>query len=134
MKVAFELILRFNVAKYWDDPTTFRPDRFMKSDWNKDAFLPFSAGPRACLGRKCVEYFISISTQSTDRMRCLKHRFAEMEGVVVITMLVSLYKITVKEEPQFANESFDMKKKRLFKSTRLLTLTCVIPTELYVSY
>ncbi|XP_006455980.1 hypothetical protein AGABI2DRAFT_145954 [Agaricus bisporus var. bisporus H97] len=103
--------LHYN-PKYWDDPSTFRPDRFMKSDWNKDAVLPFSADARACLGRK----------------------FAEMEGVAVITMLVFLYNITVKEEPQFTNESFDVKKKRLLKSTRLLTLTCVIPNESYASY
>ena len=44
-------------------------------------------------------------------------------------MLISQYKITVKEEPQFANESFEMRKERLFKSTRLLTLTYVIPAE-----
>ncbi|XP_006455974.1 hypothetical protein AGABI2DRAFT_121882 [Agaricus bisporus var. bisporus H97] len=90
-----------NNPKYWDDPSTFKPDRFMKPDWNRDAFLPFSGGPRACLGR----------------------RFAETESVVVISMLISQYKITVKEEPQFANESFEMRKERLFKSTRLLTLT-----------
>jgi cytochrome P450 len=40
-----------NVAKYWDDPEEFRPERFL-GDYNRDAFLPFAAGPRACLGRR----------------------------------------------------------------------------------
>jgi hypothetical protein len=42
----------WNLAKYWENPHSFNPDRFLKPDWNKDAFLPFSAGARACLGRK----------------------------------------------------------------------------------
>ena len=38
-------------AKYWHDPHTFNPDRFL-GDWNRDAFLPFSAGARSCIGRR----------------------------------------------------------------------------------
>jgi cytochrome P450 len=33
----------FFPARYWDDPHTFKPSRFLK-DWSRDAFLPFSAG------------------------------------------------------------------------------------------
>ena len=39
------------LARYWEDPHSFKPDRFLK-DWPRDAFLSFSAGARACLGRK----------------------------------------------------------------------------------
>jgi hypothetical protein len=38
-------------AKYWRDPKVFNPDRFL-GDWNRDAFLPFSAGARSCIGRR----------------------------------------------------------------------------------
>ena len=31
------------LARYWKDPNTFKPERFLE-DWPKDAFLPFSAG------------------------------------------------------------------------------------------
>ncbi|OJA08387.1 hypothetical protein AZE42_00972 [Rhizopogon vesiculosus] len=34
--------LHYN-PKYWEDPYTFKPERFL-GDWNRDAFLPFSAG------------------------------------------------------------------------------------------
>jgi len=40
-------------AKYWPDPYEFRPGRFLE-DYNKDAFMAFSAGPRGCIGRRYV--------------------------------------------------------------------------------
>ena len=53
------------------------------------------------------------------------NRFAETEGIAVLAMLVSQYKITIKEEPKFASETFEERKSRVL-STRLgLTLTYV---------
>lgn len=37
-------------ARYWEDPFSFKPERFL-GEWNKDAFIPFSGGARACIGR-----------------------------------------------------------------------------------
>jgi hypothetical protein len=34
-------------------------------------------------------------------------RFFETEGIAIMTMLVSRYKIEVKEEPEFAGETFE---------------------------
>lgn len=67
-------IVFFLVARYWKDPHSFNPERFL-GDWPKDAFLPFSTGecwqgrlysmyrsvnhsigPRSCLGRKWVAF------------------------------------------------------------------------------
>lgn len=90
------------VAKYWDDPHRFNPSRFL-GDWPRDAFLPFSGGVRSCLGR----------------------RFAELETIVAITMLLQRYKITVKEEPEFAGETFEQKKARVMKAKPGITLTSV---------
>ncbi|KAF8895529.1 cytochrome P450 [Infundibulicybe gibba] len=81
--------LHYN-PRYWEDPHAFRPSRFL-GDWLRDAFMPFSAGARACLGR----------------------RFFETEGVAALTMFVSKYKISVKEEPQFENETFEARKERI---------------------
>ncbi|KAF8070554.1 cytochrome P450 [Lyophyllum atratum] len=91
--------LHYN-PRYWDDPHSFKPSRFL-GEWPRDAFLPFSAGARACLGRK----------------------FFETEGIAILTMLVSRYKIEVKEEPQFAAETFEQKKARILASRPGLTLT-----------
>ena len=43
--------------KYFDDPDSFKPERFLdgKKDTVKYAFLPFGEGPRACLGMIIVD-------------------------------------------------------------------------------
>ncbi|KAJ3514323.1 hypothetical protein NLJ89_g2441 [Agrocybe chaxingu] len=91
--------LHYN-PRYWEDPHAFKPERFLK-DWPRDAFVPFSAGARACIGRK----------------------FFETEGIAILTMLVSRYKITVKEEPQFAGETFEERKARVLANRAGLTVT-----------
>ncbi|KAF8811212.1 cytochrome P450 [Phlegmacium glaucopus] len=88
--------------RYWKDPHTFNPSRFL-TDWPRDAFLPFSSGARACIGRK----------------------FAETEGTASLTMLISQFKITIKEEPQFAAETFEQRKTRVLSARPGLTLTPV---------
>ncbi|KZP15280.1 cytochrome P450 [Athelia psychrophila] len=93
--------LHYN-PRYWKDPHAFKPERFMR-DWPREAFLPFSAGARACLGRK----------------------FFETEGIIILTMMVSRYKIDVMDEPQFSGESFEQKKARVLKSHSGLTQTPV---------
>ncbi|THU83303.1 cytochrome P450 [Dendrothele bispora CBS 962.96] len=86
-----------NNPRYWKDPQDFRPERFLE-EWPRDAFAPFSV---SCIGRK----------------------FFETEGIAILTMLVSKYKIEVKEEPQYANETFEERKARIFQTSPGLTLT-----------
>ena len=40
------------IAKYWENPHEFDPSRFLKPDWPRDAFMPFSGGARSCIGRR----------------------------------------------------------------------------------
>ncbi|KAK0466747.1 cytochrome P450 [Desarmillaria tabescens] len=91
--------LHYN-PRYWKDPDTFNPSRFL-GDWPKEAFMPFSLAARACLGRG----------------------FAETEAIAVITLLISRYKIEVTEEPQFWGETFEERKNRMLKSKGGLSLT-----------
>jgi len=76
--------------RYWKEPHKFMPERFL-GDWPRDAFIPFSQGAHACLGR----------------------RFSETEAVAIMTMLVPKYKIEVKEEPEFAMETFEERYARI---------------------
>ncbi|KAF5362787.1 hypothetical protein D9757_011011 [Collybiopsis confluens] len=101
--------------RYWKDPEEFRPARFLDPDWPRDAFLPFSGGlipppPPPPPPPPSPHHFVI-------------NRFAEIEAVATLTMLVSKYKIEVKEEPQFANETFEQRKARVLASKPGLTMT-----------
>jgi hypothetical protein len=48
-------------------------------------------------------------------------RFFETEGIVIMTMLVSRYKIEVKEEPEFAGETFEERYARITSFDQGLT-------------
>jgi hypothetical protein len=54
------------------------------------------------------------------------HRFGETEGTAVLAMLVSQYKITIKEEPQFTGETFEERKSRILSARLALTLAYVL--------
>lgn len=86
--------------RYWDNPNEFRPARFL-GDYPRDAFMPFSAGVRACIGR----------------------RFFETEGLAILTTLVSRYKITVKDKPEWIGLSVEEKREKLLQATPILSLT-----------
>ncbi|KAL0062629.1 hypothetical protein AAF712_010466 [Marasmius tenuissimus] len=90
--------LHYN-PKYWKDPHEFKPSRF-RENWPRDAFLPFSGGARACIGRK----------------------FFETEGIAILTILISNYKISLKEEPQFVGETTEQKKARIFATKPGITI------------
>jgi hypothetical protein len=48
-------------------------------------------------------------------------RFFETEGIAVMTMMVSKYKIEIKEEPKFAGETFEERYARVTAFTEGLT-------------
>ncbi|KAF9529433.1 614/534 cytochrome P450 [Crepidotus variabilis] len=94
--------LHYN-PRYWENPHSFKPARFLKNEWNRDAFIPFSAGARACLGR----------------------RFAEAESVVVLSLLILKYRISITEDPKFSGETLEQRRERVLKMRNSLTLTPV---------
>ncbi|KAG8773179.1 hypothetical protein FRC15_002220 [Serendipita sp. 397] len=98
--------LHYN-PRYWPNPDKFEPERFL-GDWPKAAFIPFSGGPRICLGK----------------------RFAEIEAIVALAKIVGRYKITVKEEPQYANETFEQRRARILHLRCFITST---PTRIPVT-
>lgn len=90
------LILNFTALHYnpsqWENPYDFQPQRFFRS-WNRDAYLPFSTGPRACLGR----------------------RFAETEMIAIVTLLVSRYHIEIKDDGLIIGETPLQRRTRLIR-------------------
>ena len=92
--------LHYN-PKYWPEPEKYDPTRFLAKDWPRDAFLPFSLGARSCIGRK----------------------FFETEGIAILTMLMSRYKVEVKEEEQFKGESVQERQARVMNCRAGLTMT-----------
>lgn len=68
----------------------------------------------------------SLTSQKSpdDSLQCSTVRFSETEATVILAMLVSRYKIEVKEEAQFSGETFEQRKERILKARPGLTLTC----------
>ena len=52
-------------------------------------------------------------------------RFAETESVVILTMLLQRYKVELKIDPKYADETFEERKKRLMCGKPGITLACV---------
>jgi cytochrome P450 len=68
-------------AEYWRDPLDFTPERFIPGHEREEipkpfSYSPFGCGPRACVGR----------------------RFAEVEGIVVLTMLLKRYNVRLRDK------------------------------------
>ncbi|KAK7677694.1 hypothetical protein QCA50_019385 [Cerrena zonata] len=78
---------------YWSEPEKFNPSRFL-GDWPRDAFLPFSGGMRSCPGR----------------------RFAELEFLVVLSMLIMKFKIELNPEPENVHETFEETRDRVLST------------------
>lgn len=77
-------------------------------------------GARSCIGRR---YEVSNAPQSKKRTHTSSHRFSETESVAIIAVLLARYKIEVKEEPQFANETLEQRRERILDATPGITLT-----------
>ncbi|CAE6517092.1 unnamed protein product [Rhizoctonia solani] len=107
----FSTALHYNPS-YWENPDEFDPERFMDPHWNRDAFIAFSLGPRACIGR----------------------RFAETTLVAELASLIPKYKISI-DESRFKfieGESIVDRRSRLIDPDLRLTL-CPAPAPLVFS-
>ena len=78
------------------------------------------------MGRKYA-FFSNQNKTHSDQLSffALCGRFAETEGVAALSIFVSQYKMTVKEEPQFAAETFEERKTRILAARIGLTTTWV---------
>jgi cytochrome P450 len=68
----------------WSDPSSFNPDRFLQeSPRHPCAFLPFSAGPRQCIGQ----------------------HFATLEGVLVLSRMLQMVDIAIDPDHSVETEA-----------------------------
>lgn len=63
---------------YWEAPDEFRPSRFATDNYPKEAYLPFGAGPRKCIGS----------------------HFAMLEMVVILAHLVRKFNLKLLTDPE----------------------------------
>ena len=85
---------------HWDNPKEFRPERWIGKDGKivkKDAFLPFSTGPRICLGESLArnELFIfscSLLQRFTFRADD-QNELPSLEGNVGLTLSPDHYQV-----------------------------------------
>ncbi|KAJ7204837.1 cytochrome P450 [Mycena pura] len=94
---------------YWgNDVYEFRPERFIDTPsyrWPRDAYMPFSAGPRSCIGQ----------------------RFAQTESTCLLASLVRTYEISVPDALRAA--PFEEQRRTILSWKPGVTMT---PTKCFV--
>jgi cytochrome P450 len=79
--------LTHHLPELYPEPERFRPERWKQIDPNQYEYLPFSAGPRTCIGAAFATQFLKVSLS----MLLQRFRFAVVPGtridrIVRITM------------------------------------------------
>ncbi|KAG9102757.1 hypothetical protein FRC06_001209 [Ceratobasidium sp. 370] len=87
--------------KYWPEPEEFRPSRFSGA-YNRDAFVPFSTGGKACLGQK----------------------FAEAEATATIAAILARYEVSVDSSlfPDIPGEGIRARRERLLRPEHMMSV------------
>jgi hypothetical protein len=125
-----KLIYAFS-AHYWPEPELFKPDRFIDTEeyrWNRDAFVPFSAGARSCVGQKFAQVEIVCTCDLSTLMPYLA------DSLVMLGILVNLirkYRICLHPEDVDTQETLQEKQARILRASSRLTLT---PLNLRLSF
>ena len=87
--VAMDVISIHTDPEYWDDPLSFNPDRFGEEKFCKRkpyTYIPFSAGPRNCIGQK----------------------FAMLEEKIFVYFILSNFKINSVQDDKHVEEYSSM--------------------------
>lgn len=77
----------FTDAKLWEDPMAFKPERFLDISSSDPKYMPFSAGPRNCLGKAMAELELQIVLAGLLRNYTFRLTpDAKVEGALEITL------------------------------------------------
>lgn len=108
-------------AHHWPDPHAFKPERFLDDGayrWPREAFMGFSAGARTCVDRE--------PNRADDDASCLGQKFAQVEAVAIIALLVRRYEFRLREDVDGTaptGESLEQKRERICRAKTVITLT-----------
>ena len=87
--------------KYWDSPEKFIPERFdsrvkdVYKPVDPYAYIPFAVGRRYLYLR--TSFFSFIHFLPTISRTCLGMKFAQVEGVLALSMLVKTFRFEIAE-------------------------------------
>jgi cytochrome P450 len=75
--------------KYWHEPFKFDPSRF--NERHLDTYLPFSAGPRSCIGQN----FAMLEAKIMLAMIIKRFRFQLVPGQKIIPEILVTMRLTI---------------------------------------
>ncbi len=79
--------LTHHLPELYPEPECFRPERWKEIDPNQYEYLPFSAGPRTCIGAAFATQFLKISlSMMLQRFRLAVVSGVRIDRIVRITM------------------------------------------------
>ncbi|MBC9796862.1 cytochrome P450 [Sinomicrobium weinanense] len=73
--------------EYWEDPETFNPGRFSENgNKRNEAYMPFGAGPRLCIGNNFAMYEMMLAVNTIINTFDIETNKAEVEINPLITL------------------------------------------------
>jgi len=72
--------------KYWENPNTFNPERWKDKDSHEGTWIPFSFGPRSCIGQRFATVEILLFIASVLQKFQLESVTKKMDLATMITV------------------------------------------------
>ena len=79
---------------FWDDPETFKPDRFIDAELHPAGYLPFGLGPRVCIGKEFAlmeARLIAAALLPRFRFRLADHHHPEPDAAITLRVKGDLF-------------------------------------------